>query len=331
MPLKTSTAAKPAVDPEWLFARWRDMQLIRRAEETIAGMVESGEARCPCHLYIGQEAIASGVCAALTREDTIWGGHRSHGHYLAKGGSLEGLFAEVLGKVTGCSEGRGGSMHLLAEDVGILGTVPIVAGTVPLAAGAALAAKMRGDSQVAVAFFGDGTLEEGHVHETFNLAALYRLPLIFVCENNLYSSHLHWNERRIADNLDEAGEFHSVPGLRVDGNDVTAVYKAARAAVGRARAGLGPTLLECRTFRWRGHVGASTDSDVGVHRRGELSEWLERDPITRVTNQLSDQQLVSGTAAIEEDVRAALAAARGASLPAAARVLEHIWEPTCAN
>jgi pyruvate dehydrogenase E1 component alpha subunit len=307
------------------------MQLIRRAEEAIAGMVESGEARCPCHLYIGQEAIASGVCAALNREDTIWGGHRSHGHYLAKGGSLEGLFAEVLGKVTGCSEGRGGSMHLLAEDVGILGTVPIVAGTVPLAAGAALAAKMRGDSRVAVAFFGDGTLEEGHVHETFNLAALYRLPLVFVCENNLYSSHLHWNERRVADNLDEAGEFHSVPGMRVDGNDVAAVYQATRAAVGRARSGLGPTLLECRTFRWRGHVGASTDSDVGVHRKGELAEWLDRDPIARAGSQLNEVELADAATSVDEQVKAALAAARQASLPEAARILEHVWETTCAN
>jgi TPP-dependent pyruvate/acetoin dehydrogenase alpha subunit len=331
MPLKTSTAAKLAADPAWLLARWREMQLIRRAEETIASLVESGEARCPCHLYIGQEAIASGVCAALNREDTIWGGHRSHGHYLAKGGSLEGLFAEVLGKATGCSEGRGGSMHLLAEDVGILGTVPIVAGTVPLAAGAALAAKMRGNSQVAVAFFGDGTLEEGHVHETFNLAALYRLPLIFVCENNLYSSHLHWNERRVADNLDEAGEFHSVPGLRVDGNDVIAVHQAARAAVGRARSGLGPTLLECRTFRWRGHVGASSDIDVGVHRRGELAEWLERDPLPRAAEKLTASEIAAAAASIEDEICSALARARGASLPPAARLLHHVWETSCAN
>jgi pyruvate dehydrogenase E1 component alpha subunit len=331
MPLKTSTAAKSAPDPAWMLARWREMQLIRRAEETIANLVESGEARCPCHLYIGQEAIASGVCAALTREDTIWGGHRSHGHYLAKGGSLEGLFAEVLGKTTGCSEGRGGSMHLLAQDVGLLGTVPIVAGTVPLAAGAALANKMRGDSHVAVAFFGDGTLEEGHVHETFNLAALYRLPLIFVCENNLYSSHLHWNERRIADNLDQAGEFHSVPGLRVDGNDISAVYQAAGAAVDRARSGLGPTLLECRTFRWRGHVGASSDIDVGVHRRGELSEWLDRDPIARAGEHLTESELASTAAAVEKEISTALSAARGAPLPSASRILEHVWETTCAH
>src|SRR5260370_10054166 len=141
----------------WWLERWRTMLLIRCAEEAIAEMVESGEARCPCHLYIGQEAIATGVCAALAPDDSVWGGHRSHGQYLARGAPREGLFAEVLGKVTGCSAGRGGSMHLFAPEVGIFGTVPIVAGTVPLAAGAALAYKMRGEARVAIAFFGDGT------------------------------------------------------------------------------------------------------------------------------------------------------------------------------
>src|SRR5580692_5768836 len=206
-----------------LLQQWTTMLRIRLAEEAVGRLVETGEARCPCHLYIGQEAIAAGVCAALHPADSVWGGHRSHGHYLAKGGSLEGLFAEILGKTTGCSGGRGGSMHLFAPEEGVLGTVPIVAATVPLAAGAALAYKMRREARVAVAFFGDGTLEEGHVHETLNLAALYRLPLVFVCENNLYASHLHWTERRLADNLDQAGVFHSVPGVRVDGNDIQAV------------------------------------------------------------------------------------------------------------
>lgn len=337
MPSKISTAieyASPAAlewDTVWLLRQWSRMFRIRRAEEAIAEMVDSGEARCPCHLYIGQEAIAVGVCAALRMEDTVWGGHRSHGHYLAKGGSLEALFAEVLGKETGCSGGRGGSMHLLAKEVGILGTIPIVAGTVPLAAGAALAAKMRGTGEVAVAFFGDGAMEEGHVHETLNLAALYKLPLLFVCENNLYSSHLHFEERRASDNLYRAGEFHSVPGERVDGNDVTAVFDAAWRAVERARSGEGPTLLECRTFRWRGHVGASTDIDVGVRRRGELPDWLARDPIARTERELTHVDLTSYAAGIEDEIRAALAAARRAPLPSPTRVLDHTWEAVCAN
>lgn len=317
----------------WLLQQRTTMLRIRRAEEAVAQMVESGEARCPCHLYIGQEAIATGACAALNPSDTIWGGHRSHGHYLAKGGSLEAMFAEILGKSTGCSGGRGGSMHLLAPSQGILGTVPIVAGTVPLACGAAMAYKMRNEPHVAVAFFGDGTLEEGHVHESMNLAALYRLPVIFICENNLYSSHMHWTERRVADNLDRAGEFHSIPGGRVDGNDVEAVYVAASAAVEMARNGEGPSFLECRTFRWKGHVGASSDIDVGVKRRGELSEWIPKDPIARVEARLRESGIHNfDESEIAAEIQTALDHARAAHLPPPERLLNHVYaEAACAS
>ena len=348
MPSTLSTAAETEPralarsGPAELRSLWRTMLRIRRAEECIAELAESGQARCPCHLYIGQEAVSAGACAALAAEDSVWGGHRSHGHYLARGGSLEALFAEVLGKATGCSGGRGGSMHLLARDKGVLGTVPIVAGTVPLAAGAALAYKLRGastlggtclfhgGSRVACAFFGDGALEEGHVHETMNLAALYRLPLLLVCENNLYSSHLHWTNRRVLDNLHRAGDFHGVPGVRVDGNDVEAVFGSARAAAERARAGQGPTLIECRTFRFRGHVGPSADLDVGVKRRGELSLWLHRDPLLRAEQRLREMgiaDLDGERAALEGEVRSALAAAREAPFPEPGRVLQHVWSP----
>jgi pyruvate dehydrogenase E1 component alpha subunit len=327
----------------WLLDRWSTMLRIRRAEEAIAQMVESGETRTPCHLYIGQEAIAAGVSAALTAQDTVWGGHRSHGHYLAKGGSLEGLFAEVLGKTTGCSNGRGGSMHLLAKDVGVLGTVPIVAGTVPLAVGAAFAAKTRSQQDVAVAFFGDGTFEEGHVHESLNLAAVLKLPVIFVCENNLYSSHLHWSERRVQNNIHKAGEFHSLPGRVVDGNDVRAVYAASIEAVDLARRGGGPTLLECRTFRWRGHVGASFDIDVGVKRRGELKEWIAKDPISRSAQLLESAgvaDLSERERAIAAEIADALTAARSAPDPEPQRATSFVWvsrssdrdtEMRCAN
>jgi TPP-dependent pyruvate/acetoin dehydrogenase alpha subunit len=314
---------------EWLLERWRTMVLIRHVEETIGGLVEAGEARGPCHLSIGQEAVAAGVCAALEAGDTVWGGHRSHGHYLAQGGSVEALLAEILGKATGCSGGRGGSMHLIALEQGILGTVPIVGATVPLAAGAAMAYKLRGGKPVAVAFFGDGAIEEGQVHESMNLAALYRLPVVFVCENNLYASHLHWSERRVADNLDRAGEFHSIPGERVDGNEVHAVYAAARAAVERARSGNGPGFLECRTFRWRGHVGASSDLDVGVRRRGELDEWVAKDPLRRTEIRLLEngiEHLAERRAAIESGIARALERARRAPEPDGARACEYVWQ-----
>jgi pyruvate dehydrogenase E1 component alpha subunit len=316
---------------KWLLEQWTTMLRIRRAEEAVAQLIDSGEARCPCHLSIGQEAVAAGVCAALGPADTVWGGHRSHGHYLAKGGSLEQMLAEILGKSTGCSGGRGGSMHLLALEQGILGTVPIVAGTVPLAAGAAMAYKMRKEPRVAVAFFGDGTLEEGHVHEAMNLAALYRLPVVFLCENNLYSSHLHWSERRVSDNLERAGEFHSMPSAGVDGNDVAAVFEAASTAVERARVGEGPSFLACRTFRWRGHVGSSCDVDVGVKRRGELEAWLGKDPIRRVAARLGgiydlDESVIS------EEIRRALERARAAPLPPPGRVFQHVFaEAPCGS
>src|SRR5262249_43068280 len=158
---------------------------------------------------------------------------------------------------------------------------PIVAGTVPLAVGAAMAYRLRRERRVAAAFFGDGAIEEGTVHESMNLAALYRLPVVFVCENNLYASHMRWSDRRVDDNLDGAGELHSIAGQRVDGNDVEAVFQAASTATERARAGEGPTFLECRTFRWRGHVGASLDLNVDVRREEELAAWQEKDPVRR--------------------------------------------------
>ncbi len=313
-----------------LLRMYTTMMRIRTFEEQVAALVETGEVKTPCHLYIGQEAVATGVCATLERTDTVWGGHRSHGHYLAKGGDLRAMMAEIFGKSTGCSGGRGGSMHLVAPDVGILGTVPIVAATVPLAVGAALAAKLRGEAAVSVAFFGDGTVEEGHVHESMNLAARYRLPVIFVCENNLYASHMHLLERRVRDNLHEAGNFHGISGKREDGNDVLAVYEGALKAVDRARNGGGPAFLECRTFRWRGHVGPSWDMDVGLKRGGELKEWLAKDPIARARNRLIE--LGTSEAAFEEivdsakeEIEQAMAYARQSPSPGASDVLEHVF------
>ena len=315
-------------------ARLRELYVtmlrIRRCEEAVAGLVESGEVRTPCHLYIGQEAVATGVCAALGRQDSVWGGHRSHGHFLAKGGDLRSMLAEILCKASGCSGGRGGSMHLAAPEIGIFGTVPIVAATVPLAIGAALAAKKRGDGLVAVAFFGDGTLEEGHVHESMNIAALYKLPAIFVCENNLYASHMHLSQRRVGSNLCEAGEFHGIPGHSEDGNDVSAVYRAAESAVKRARAGAGPSFLEFRTFRWRGHVGPSWDMDVGVKRRDELKDWLPKDPIARARKELeglgiSEDALDRLDRAIAHEVEAGVQFARSAPRPSPSDIAKHVF------
>jgi pyruvate dehydrogenase E1 component alpha subunit len=315
---------------ERLTSFYRTMARIRETEERIADLVTAGEVKTPCHLYIGQEAIATGVCAALTDDDYVWGGHRSHGHYLAKGGSLRAMVAEIFGRVTGCSAGRGGSMHLVAQEVGILGTVPLVAATIPLAVGAGMAARLRGERRVSVAFFGDGAVEEGHFHESLNLAAVYKAPVVFVCENNLYASHMGLLERRAADNIHLAGAAHGAPGYSIDGNDVLAVYGGAVAAVARARNGEGPTLLEYRTYRWRGHVGPSWDMDVGVKRKDELQDWLPRDPLVRLARQLQASGVPASAldALVEEirrEVRDAVEFARASPYPEASGMMNHVY------
>jgi TPP-dependent pyruvate/acetoin dehydrogenase alpha subunit len=309
---------------------YRTMVRIRIVEERLADLVDAGEIKCPCHLCIGQEAIAAGVCAALGKDDYVWGGHRSHGHYLAKGGELKGLVAEVYGKATGCSRGRGGSMHLLAPEVGILGTVPLVAATIPLAVGTALASRLTADERVSVSFFGDGAAEEGHFHESLHFAALYGLPVVFVCENNFYSSHMSLLERRARDNIYQAAEAHGIPGNALDGNDVLCVYEAATDAVTRARGGGGPSLLECRTYRWRGHVGPSWDMDVGVKRKDELEDWLPKDPVARAASWLRGHGInPQAFQVMEHEIRAeveeAVLFARESPYPDAAELCEHIY------
>jgi pyruvate dehydrogenase E1 component alpha subunit len=308
----------------------KSMMLIRTTEEAVAQWVENGLARTPCHLYIGQEAVAVGACAVLEREDQIWGNHRSHGHYLAKGGDLKTMMAEILCRSAGCAKGRGGSMHLISKQNGILGTVPIVGATVPLSIGGALALKMKGTRSVSAAFFGDGCVEEGHVGESMNMAAIYRLPVIFIVENNLYSSHMHISERRVKDNIVEMASLYGMPGSVVDGNDIGAVAFIMEQAVHRARTGGGPSLVECRTFRWRGHVGHRMDIDVGLNRKGELSEWLPRCPIKRLQQILLSEGVAQSVLdalaqEVAHEVAEAVAWAEAAPYPAPLSLMEHVY------
>ncbi len=314
-----------------LVALHRTMVRIRTFEERVAELVTAKEVRTPCHLYIGQEAVAAGVCGSLTDDDYVWGGHRSHGHYLAKQADLKSMMAEILGKTTGCSGGRGGSMHLCAPSKGILGTVPLVAATIPLAVGSALASKLRKEPRVSVAFFGDGAMEEGHCHESMNLAALYRLPVLFVCENNFYASHMHLRERRLEPSLVKSAQAHGIPASLVDGNDVEAVLRTARDAAHIARSGGGPSFLECTTYRWRGHVGPSWDMDVGVKRSDELKEWLPKDPIARSAKALqqrgvNSQQLDEITSEATAEVAAAVEFARSSSSPSIHTLEDHVFK-----
>jgi pyruvate dehydrogenase E1 component alpha subunit len=321
---------KPILPADLLEQSYRTMVLIRLTEERIGQLVETREVRTPCHLSIGQEAIPVGVCAALRQDDSVWGGHRSHGHYLAKGGDLNAMMAEIFGKATGCAQGRGGSMHLVAPAQGIFGTVPLVAATIPMAVGAALSAKLQGTDQVAVAFFGDGATDEGHFHESLNLAALYCLPVLFVCENNFYSTHLTLKERRVKDNIVESAALHGLAGMVVDGNDVTAVHQAAQQAVHRARAGEGPTLLECRTYRWRGHVGPALDLEVGQNRQKDLTEWMRKDPISCLRARLREEGISEAALGemeqwIAAEIDAAVAFARQSPSPDESELLHHVY------
>ena len=319
-----------AADRPLLMRLFEAMQRTRKFEEKLAELLEKGQIGTPCHLYIGQEAVAAGVCAALEPEDTVWGCHRSHGHYLAKGGDVNALMAEILGRSTGCSRGRGGSMHIYDDRVGVLGTVPLVGATIPLAAGAALSYQLRKLKRVAVAFFGDGATEEGVFHESMNLAAAHRLPVIFAVENNLYASHLHISERRAKDNIVQSADAHGMPGEVVDGNDAQAVFAAAAKAVRRARAGTGPTLLELRTFRWRGHVGPSWDMDVGVKRNDMLREWLPRDPILKTRTRLlamgaTGPELDARAEAIRDEIEASVRFALESPEPSLESVHDHVF------
>lgn len=310
------------------------MMRIRLAEEAIAELIVSGEAKCPCHLGIGQEAVAVGISRHLRSSDRVFGGHRSHAHYLALGASLDEMMAEVLGKASGASHGMGGSMHLYAPEVGFQGSVPIVGATIPIAAGAALAAKMDGRGDVAVAYFGDGACEEGVMHETLNMAAIMALPCIFVAENNLYSSHLDIDQRQPATSVARYAEAHRVNHRLVDGNDVIAVAKAAGELIEAARRGEGPGFLEAVTFRWRGHVGPNEDIDVGVQRAPEvLAAWKHRDPVRRLWEALLEDRSADPNSrtdierALRGEIAAAVALARSAAYPPESALLDLVYAP----
>lgn len=258
------------------------MLRIRLAEESFVDPILRGEVRCPCHLYTGEEGIAAGLCAALDKGDYVFGNHRSHGHFLAKGGSMKELMAEIYCRETGCSRGRGGSMHLIDPAVGMLGAAPIVAGTISLAVGAALASSIRGEGRVAVSFFGDGATGEGVLYESMNFAALRKLPVIFACENNLYATHMPIRDCRVGNSIHQVARPFGIESAEVNGNDVLAVYEAGRRAVEQCRTGQGPVFLEFMTYRYRGHVGPD-DNVQGTHTdirpKEEVAEWHRRDPI----------------------------------------------------
>jgi len=323
-------AATP--DSDLLRHMYASMQRIRKFEEAIAECATAKEFKGPTHLYIGQEAVAVGVCATLGPDDYVFGGHRSHGHYLAKGGGLRELAAEIFVRETGCSKGRGGSMHLTAPHIGLMGTSALVGGGMGPGVGTALASVLLGRDRVTAIFFGDGAIEEGIFHESLNFAALNKLPVLFVCENNLYASHLPLAVRQPQPDLYKHAAPYDVPGIRIDGNDVVAVYETARDAVARAKRREGPTMLECMTYRWRGHVGPSYDLDYNIRTREELDSWIARDPIKRLADQLAESGVMSEAerakvdAEVDREVMDAITYARESPFPAVEDLLEHVYK-----
>ena len=259
----------------------QSMLRIRRVEEAIATRYAEQEMRCPMHLCIGQEAIAVGVCAALDPVDRVFSNHRAHGHYLAKGGDLNAMVAELYGRATGCCGGRGGSMHLIDLAAGFMGSTPSVGGTVPLAVGSAWATSLRQDGKVTAVFFGDGCFEEGVVHESLNFAALHKLPVVFVCENNDFSVYTRRRDRQPSRSIYRVAEAHGVAAAVGNGNDVEQVLELAQAAIDYARRGLGPRFLELNTYRWREHCGPDFDDGLQYRSAPEIEAGMKDCPIVR--------------------------------------------------
>ncbi len=272
---------------------YKTMRLIRQIEQRINDEYKFDEIKTPIHLSIGQEAVSAGVCAHLRRDDYVFGTHRSHALYIAKGGNIKKMIAELYLRKTGCAQGRGGSMHLVDPDVGILGSSAIVGGNIPLGTGTALASKLQQNDRVTVVFFGDGAADEGTIHESLNFASLKKLSVVYVCENNYYAINSHQSARQAGDNIYKWARNYGMPGFRIDGNDITVVSRYARKAIARCRNGDGPTLLECLTYRWKGHIGTVDDVGEGYRPKEEYDYWVSKCPIKQFSELLKDKGILT--------------------------------------
>ncbi|GAB2601381.1 thiamine pyrophosphate-dependent dehydrogenase E1 component subunit alpha [Kocuria arenosa] len=309
---------------EILTTMWR----IRRFEEAVDDLFGRGLMHGTMHLSIGQEAVPTGACLALTREDYITSTHRGHGHCIAKGASIERMMAELLAKETGYCKGRGGSMHIADPETGNLGANGIVAGGIPIATGAGLAAQMKGTDQVAVCFHGDGAMGEGAWHEGVVLATMWQLPVVFICENNKYGMSMSSEQAFRLEKLSDRALGYGIPGVTVDGNDVQAVHDAVRTAVARARAGEGPTFIETLTYRWKGH----SKSDKNLYRtREEIEQWQGRDPILAFEKEvvehgtLDEGRLEEIRTAVRDELRAAVRTGNAAPEPSVDDLLSAVY------
>jgi len=318
------------ISQELLLEMYRRMVTIRKFEETVYDVYSRGIMPGLAHLYTGMEAVAVGVCINLKPTDNITSTHRGHGHLLAKGGEPNRMFAELLGKAAGYNRGKGGSMHIVDMSLGILGANGVVGGGMGIATGAALSAKVRHEDRVSIAFFGDGALNEGLFYETANMASLWKLPVVYVLENNTYGEYTS-TERSTAGSGPARAEAMEIPAVSVDGNDVLAVYDAARWAIDRARTGVGPSFIECHTYRWRGHHMGDQGDTYGYRTQDEIEGWMKKDPIPRFGQRLLTEKQIDGTvlAAIDDEVQKlineAVEFAKQAPYPDPSEVYEHVY------
>jgi TPP-dependent pyruvate/acetoin dehydrogenase alpha subunit len=316
-----------------LLGLYRTMLTIRRTEEQLVRMYAAGKIIGGCHTYIGEEAVATGVSAHLRPDDAVFSTHRGHGHALAKGLTPRDVIAELLGKATGCSGGRGGSMHLFKPEIGFMGSSGIVGPCITLAAGAAYTSRLLKLDRVSVAYFGDGASNNGSFHEGLNMATAWDLPVIFVCENNLYATEVPFKTVAKNPNVATRAQGYGLPGVEVDGNDVLAVHQAAGEAISRARAGNGPTLIECKTYRQRAH--AEGMRDAGYRTADEVAEWKARDPIKRLAARMIEDGVVMQAEldAVDAEIRTmveeATAFAEASPWPDPATVLEFVYSKEC--
>jgi len=311
-----------------LKAMYRTMVMIRQFEDTVYYMFLEGKLPGTVHLYQGQEAVAAGVCANLRKEDVIFSTHRADGHAVAKGVSLDSCMAELFGKATGCCKGKGGAMHLGDMDAGMPPAIAIVGGGLPLAAGCGLAFKYKKQDNVAVAFFGDGAVNEGAFHESVNMAAIWNLPVIFVCENNLYGASTHISKVMKAENVADRASAYGIPGVIADGNDMIDVYVKTGEAVKRAREGKGPTLLECKTYRRGGH----SRGDSNLYRDKKEEEiWLARDPLVIARGKmvregmLTEMEVKDIDEQVKTGIEKAIKFAEESPFPAEEEMFNDLW------
>jgi pyruvate dehydrogenase E1 component alpha subunit len=314
------------VSQEDLRRIYRMLRLIRRAEEEVARVYPSDKIKSPVHLSIGQEAVAVGVCDALRPEDAASGTYRGHAVYLAKGGTVAGMMAELYGRATGCARGKGGSMHLVDTPNNVIGSSAVVGTTVPIALGYALAQKRRKTGLVTAAFFGDGATEEGVFYESLNFASLHKLPVVFVCENNFYAIHTPQSKRWATDRLCERVATFGIPAHKVTDSDVFQIRRIVADAVAQMRAGSGgPVFLECHTYRWREHVGPNEDFAAGYRERTELAPWMTNDQVERVGQLLDAPTRSQIDEAVEREVADAIQFAETSPDPDAEELGLHVY------